>query len=705
MTRLGFDPLLPWPVLAGIAALGALAAALAFRRGLRGWPWRALAALALALAIAGPTLETGLRRPLSDIVLLIEDQSASQSLPGRPEQTAAAADRIAAQIAALPGTELRRVRVGDHPDGTLLGDAIARSLAAEPSGRLAGLIAVTDGRAHDAGAVPADAPAPVHVLLTGQPGDWDRRLVVERAPRFGLVGQPVSLRVRVEDDGAVPPEVAGRSARLSVSLDGSEPQFIAIAPGEALDIPVDLAHPGATVVTLALDDPGGGPQQLTALNDSAALQIEGVRDRLRVLLVSGQPHPGERAWRNLLKSDSNVDLVHFTILRPPDKLDGVPVDELALIAFPTEALFQDRIGDFDLIILDRYPVRGILPPAYFDNIRRYVEQGGALLVASGPEMAGVESLRLSPLGPILPARPTGRMLDAPFTPWLTHKGARHPITAGLPGAPDPDNTEGQHWGRWLRMGEVTPEPAAQVLMVGDDDQPLLIVNRVGKGRVALLTSDQVWLWGRGFEGGGPQAELLRRIAHWSMQEPDLEEEALDVTAAPGGMLSITHRTMGDSAGPATITLPDGRTATLALGPADDGRFTARWQAPGPGLYRVRLGVLSRVVVVGPAAPREFDAAVASDAALSGLARTSGGSVNRLSDGVPDLRTVPPGRPAAGQGTGRPWIAITPRGAAAVDGRTLRPLLPAWAWLGLIAGLTLAAWLAEAGRLPRLPGRG
>lgn len=699
MTQIGFDPLLPWPLVAAIAAAALAGAALALARGLRGWLWRALAALALVAALSGPVVETGIRRALPDIAVLIEDASASQFLPDRGARTADAAGRIAAQIAALPSTELRRITLGDDPDGTLMGAAIAGALAAEPAGRIAGVIVVTDGLAHDPAAVPADAPAPVHVLLSGRPQDWDRRLVVEQAPGFGLIGQPVTIRVRIEDEGAVPDAVAGRAGRLSVSIDGAEPQTVAIPPGVPLDIPVVPSHPGQNVVALSLDDPGGAPAQLTALNDRAAVSIQGVRDRLRVLLVSGQPHPGERAWRNLLKSDPNVDLVHFTILRPPDKLDGVPVDELALIAFPTEALFQDRIGDFDLVILDRYPVRGILPPAYFENLRRYVEQGGALLVASGPEMEGVESLHLSPLGPVLPARPTGRMLERPFTPRLTREGLRHPVTAGLPGAPDGQAGGAPRWGRWLRAGEVVAEEGAQVLMTADD-KPLLIANHVGKGRVALLTSDQVWLWGRGFEGGGPQAELLRRIAHWAMKEPELEEEALEVAPAPDGALIVTRRTMQDSAGPAAITLPDGSEQALALAPAGEGRFSARWQPPAPGLYRVRHGDLSRLALAGPAAPREFERTVASDAALAGLVAASGGSVHRLSDGVPDIRTVRAGRPATGQGVGRPWIALTPRGAAAVDGLSVRPLLPPWAWLVLIAGFAIAAWLTEAGRLGR-----
>ncbi len=694
---LDFAPLLGWGFVAGLLALALLAAVLAWWRGLRGWPWRLAAGLAAAVAMAGPMLETGARRPLSDIVLLVEDHSASQSLPGRTGQMAAASDGMAAQIAARPDTQLRRITLGDDPDGTLLGDAIARALAAEPDSRLAGVVVITDGRLHDPAALPDGAPAPVHVLLTGQLSDWDRRLVIEEAPAFGLIGQPVTLRVRVEDQGAVPDAVAGRAATLRLSLDGEDEQVVSIPPGVPLDIRVTPDHPGQNVVALALDPPGADPPQLTDLNDRAVVRIEGVRDRLRVLLVSGEPHPGERVWRNILKSDTNVDLVHFTILRPPDKMDGVPLDELALIAFPTEALFQERIDDFDLIIFDRYRVRGILPSAYFDNLRRYVEAGGALLVASGPEMAGVESLHLSPLGAILPARPTGRFLDAPFRPQLTEAGRRHPVTAALQGAP---GGEGAPWGRWLRMGEVVADPRAEVLMTGEGDRPLLIAGRAGEGRVALLTSDQVWLWARGFEGGGPQAELLRRIAHWSMKEPDLEEETLSVSVVEGPALAITRRTMDDVIGPVTITRPDGSTATLRLEPEGAGRFSGRFPAPAPGLYRLAEGDLARVAAVGPAAPREFEQTVADASALKPLVTATQGAVLPLSGGVPDLRAMALGRPAHGQGIARPWIAITPREAEAVDGLAVRPLLPPWGWLALIAGLALAAWLVEGGRLGR-----
>lgn len=712
-TALRFDPALPWWAIAALAGLALLVAGFALWRGLRGWAWRGLAGLAAALALAGPALELGSRAGLSDIVILLDDRSASQSLPGRAGQTDAALEALETQIAALPGTELRRVTLGDDDDGTLLATALSRAIAAEPEARLAGVIALTDGRLHDPAMLPAASPSPVHTLLTGQPQDWDRRLVIEQAPAFGLIDQEVSIRLRVEDQGAVPEDVQGRSANLRISIDGEEEQVFAVPPGLSLEMPLRLAHAGQNTVQIGFDAPASeaGPPELTDRNNAAAISINGVRDRLRVLLVSGEPHAGERTWRNLLKSDAAVDLIHFTILRPPDKSDGVPVDELALIAFPTRELFLERIDDFDLIIFDRYSVRGILPPDYYMNIARYVRQGGAILVAAGPELASVESLSLSPLGPILPARPTGRVVDEPFRPQLTDDGRRHPVTTGLPGAPADGDGDGDGWGRWLRMVEVTPDAQAQVVMTGVDDRPLLLLDRVGEGRVALLASDQVWLWGRGFEGGGPQLELLRRIAHWSMKEPELEEEALLADVSDGLRVRLTRRTMQPDAGPVAITHPDGTVEEVPLAEDGPGRFTGDWTAPEPGLYRLQEGDLRRVLALGPAAPREFEQTVASGEALAPLAEASGGAVLNLSEGIPDLRVVPEGRRAHGRGVAGDWIAITSRDAATVTGLERRPLLPGWAWLGLVAGLILAGWLAEGRRgsgggspMPDAPGR-
>ena len=148
-----------------------------------------------------------------------------------------------------------------------------------------------------------------------------------------------------------------------------------------------------------------------------------MRDRLRVMLVSGEPNQGLRAWRNLLKADPSVDLVHFTILRPPNKQDSTPVRELSLIPFPTNELFDAGLGEFDLIVFDSYHRRGILPMMYLGNVVDYVVGGGAVLDAAGPAFASPLSLSGTPLGAILPGRPTGRVFREEFRPASPPKAA------------------------------------------------------------------------------------------------------------------------------------------------------------------------------------------------------------------------------------------------------------------------------------------
>jgi len=388
-----------------------------------------------------------------------------------------------------------------------------------------------------------------------------------------------------------------------------------------------------------------------------------VRDRLRVLLVSGEPHAGGRTWRNLLKSDSSVDLVHFTILRPPEKQDGVPVDELSLIAFPTRELFLEKIHDFDLIIFDRYKRRGILPAIYLDNVSDYVAKGGAVLVASGPDFAGADSLYRSPLGRVLPAQPSARVIEDRYLPKVTDLGMRHPVTTGLPNA--------DSWGSWLRQIDVLPQ-SGSVLMSGYEDRPLLILDRVGEGRVALLASDHAWLWSRGYEGGGPQLELLRRLAHWMMKEPELEEEALWAEAT-GQTMRIIRSTLAQEVGTVTVTRPDGQTQELELNEVSPGRFETLYDGPEIGLYRLAEGPLEAVIGLGPAAPREFEDTIATAALFEPVIAPLRGGIFRLEDGVPALRNVRAGRPAAGRG----WIGLTPRGAYETRDVTQTPLLPGW----------------------------
>ncbi len=673
-----FDPLLPWVFIAVLAALAALGVALALWRGLQGWALRALAALVVLAALAQPSYQIEDRAPLSNIVLIVEDKSASQSLGNRFDDTTNAAVSLAAQLNARDNTEIRRIEVGDGEGdtGTLLMSAVSDALAEEPRGRIAGIFLLSDGRVHDLERTP-DLPAPLHLLLTGKETDWDRRLIVKNAPAFAILGEPVTLTLRVEDDGAAPQT---GSTVIDISVDGAEPQRFDMPIGEDIELPITLPHGGLNVIQFTVPT---AEDELTDRNNTALVQINGVRDRLRVLLVSGEPHAGGRTWRNLLKSDSSVDLVHFTILRPPEKQDGVPVTELSLIAFPTRELFLEKIEDFDLIIFDRYKRRGILPAIYLDNVANYVQEGGAVLVAAGPDFASADSIYRSPLADIIPAEPTARVIERGYRPGITDLGDRHPVTSGLAGA--------DTWGRWMRQIEVDPI-GGDVVMSGIDDKPLLVLDRVGEGRVALIASDHAWLWSRGFEGGGPQLDLLRRLAHWMMKEPELEEEAL--WAEPTGQtMRIIRRTLDETIGAVTVTRPDGTEEEITLEEVTPGRFEALYTGPEIGLYRLAEGDQEAVVGLGPAAPREFEQTIASGEVLEAVVDGTNGGVRRLEDGLPSIRAVGEGRPAAGRG----WLGITPREAFETLDVTQTPMLPGWLVLLLASGLILGAWLREGRR--------
>ncbi len=674
-----FDPLVPWPVLAVLAVLVVGGVGLALVRGLSGWALRGLAGLVVLGALSGPAFQQEDRAPLTDIVIIAEDQSASQQLPGRPEQTATAADALAATLNARDGAEVRRITVpdGEEDAGTRLMTALSDALAEEPRARIAGLIAISDGQVHDAD-LPLDLPAPLHLLLTGRETDWDRRLIVKNAPAFAIIGEAVTLTLRIEDSGAAPDDTG--LAPLDISVDGADPQRFNVRIGEDVELPVTLPHGGLNVIQFTVPTAEG---ELTDRNNTALIQMNGIRDRLRVLLVSGEPHAGGRTWRNLLKSDSSVDLVHFTILRPPEKQDGVPVGELSLIAFPTRELFLEKIDDFDLIIFDRYKRRGILPALYLDNVARYIRDGGAVLVAAGPDFASADSLYRSPLGDVMPAQPSARVLEEAYRPEVSEIGERHPVTTGLPNAGD--------WGRWLRQIDVEPS-SGKTVMEGIDGRPLLILDRVEEGRVALLASDHAWLWNRGYEGGGPQLELLRRLAHWMMKEPELEEEALTAVAT-GQNMRIARRTLEDSVPPVTVTGPDGSITTLDLVQTAPGLFETDFEGPEIGLYRLANGDQETVIGLGPAAPKEFEATIASGDVLGERVASTRGGVVRIEDGVPRLRNVREGRPASGRG----WIGLTPRGAYETVDVRQSALLPPWLVLLLSAGLITAAWLREGRR--------
>jgi hypothetical protein len=420
------------------------------------------------------------------------------------------------------------------------------------------------------------------------------------------------------------------------------------------------------------------------------LTVEGVRENLRVLLVSGEPHAGERTWRNMLKSDASVDLVHFTILRPPEKQDGTPINQLSLIAFPTRELFQEKLDQFDLIIFDRYQRRGVLPLLYLENVARYVEKGGAVLVSAGDDYASALSLYRTPLGQILPAVPSGRVVEEPFKPQLTDLGKKHPVTSDLPGALDDQPS----WGRWFRVVETDPRDA-EVLMRGAQNKPLLVITERGEGRVALLLSDHAWLWARGYEGGGPYTDLLRRVAHWLMKEPDLEEETLKATSR-GQTISIERRSVKDEIDPVTVTAPSGKEEIVTLDQGDGGVWRKALTANEQGVYRISSGALASVVTVGNANARELSAVTATDAVLKPVVDETGGGSFWLGRNDSEAAKLPRLVMLRGGQVmhGDDWLGLHKRDAYHVKGVRLFPLFTGFLALGLLLGFLAATWFRE-----------
>ena len=672
--RLSFEPFLGWPLFWAIAGMTALAwLAYLLLRG-RAWLTRALGLVLLSAALLNPSLVHEEREPLPSVAAVILDRSESMQFGDRTKAAEAAYAALMARLAEDKTLEVRTLETSPGDDGTYLYGALEGLMADVPRDRIAGAVFITDGQIHDLPdpELVETLIGPLHGLIAGDEDRGDRSVRIVNAPNFGIVGESANLIVRVEDP-------RGGEVELQVSLNGGAPDRIRVKAGEDTPLRAEIERRGGNMVVI---EASPGPEELTLANNRTAMTIAGVRDRLRVLLVTGKPNQAGRVWRDLLKSDPSVDLVHFTILRPPFKTDYARPEELALIAFPTEELFEEKLTEFDLIIFDQYERQGVITQAYLANMSRYVADGGALLIVAGEQFAGPASLARSPLASVLPATPTGVIRTGSFKPQLTGPGKRHSVTAPL------DDT---NWGKWMRYIEADAV-AGDVLIAGPEGRPLLIVDRVDKGRVGMLMSDQIWLWASGHDGGGPFAELIRRMVHWMMKEPELEERRLSIQAE-GGKATVELRTLLYSAPRLEIETPEGGTLRPDWVNRGPGTFAAEAPIDELGIYRARSGGLEAIALNGPANPREYADLTSTADILEPVSRATGGGVLRLNaagTNLPEIRRIGNQRTAAGNG----WIGLRERDAYAVRSSTSQPLLPGILAAAALILMLLLAWRRE-----------
>jgi hypothetical protein len=644
--HLGFDPLLPLPWLFALICAALLLMLWGVVQKQRGAVWRLFAGLCFVALLAQPQLRHEKRALQNDIGLIILDGSASMGFDGRGTTARAAIAKLKARA---PQNISWRTLTSGGQDRSDIFAALGRAQAGIAPELYAGAVLLTDGLVHD---TPATASThPINVLIAGTPDVVDRELRLLSSPAFAIIGQTVRIQLMVKDRGAEP-------VAVTLHIPDQPNRTLMAVPGQPVTVPVTLLRRGAHDITLKVAPRAG---DILPSNDVALVRVEGVRDRLNVLLVTGTPYPGARLWRDTLKADSTIDLIHFTILRTPYSVDAASNTELALIPFPVEQLFEQRLPSFDLVIFDRYASLDLLQPAYFAAVAAYVRTGGALLVVAGPEFNGVDSLANTPLQSVLPLLPAAESFDGELVPRLSATGARHPVSAAL----------AQPWGPWYRYARATPNTGRTLLQAPNGD-PLLHIADRGKGRVAMLVSDQLWLWARA-DAQGPWNDLVRRTAHWLMKEPDLDSERLELRRA-GDALRITHQSDTPAPVTAQLTRPDGTTDSLLLNPS------VTIAADKPGLYRVRSGALGRSLNTA-AGVAELREARPTETRLAPIAKASGGTLAWLKDGLPTLRLK-----ANRQGR--------------LIGFDARPLLPAWAWLLLLSAALVGGWLREADRLRR-----
>ena len=690
LPNMAFDPLLPIGWITALGALMFLAALAAGVGRLRSYFLRLLAGLFLVLALLNPQTVIEERDPLQDAVLVIKDESESMKLGERDEAADKTYQALIEQLKADPTLDVSTALIPPDSDGTRLTTSLIDGLGNLPASRLAGVIAITDGQVHDLPQNPATLlpqGVPFHSIIIGEEKARDRRISAIVAPKYGLVGEQAEFELRVDDPG-----FEGERANIEIKLNGKTKARFPATIGNRISIPIEIERRGPNTVELTVRAAEG---ELTLNNNVFVAEISGIRDRMRVLLVTGEPHNGGRSWRNLLKSDPAVELVQFTILTNPRvKNTNARQGELSLIAFPTRQLFEEKLDEFDLIIFDHFrrrfaPSRSgrstpILSPAYLQNVARYVDDGGALLIATGPAFAEKESIYRSPLAAVLPTRPIGETTKEAFKPELNEKGRRHPITSSFAGKED------QTWGKWFRIIDNKPI-SGDVLMEGPEAAPLLVIDKIGEGRVAMLMSDQAWLWSKGFDGGGPYSEMFRRTAHWLMGEPDLDAEKLTATAE-NGLLAIERRTLEDRAQTVVVEKPDGTKESVRLSKTANGIYRGSVKSAGQGAYRLASGEVTTITAIGSLNPKEYAKLQPTTEILAPLAQGTGGGLfsTSLSADVPTIRRVKPGKASNSVG----WMGLVAHEDYAVRSSKRSPLAPGWLFF-ILALLSMGgAWLRE-----------
>ncbi|HEY5998298.1 MAG TPA: glutamine amidotransferase, partial [bacterium] len=475
------------------------------------------------------------------------------------------------------------------------------------------------GAGAGAAATGAETGGGVPVVFVGV-GAGERTRDVEIAaaepPAVAFAGSPAVIAVTVRSSGYAGREVPlllKRGEQVLVS------RTLRLPPdGTELRESLEWTPPAPGAHALTLQVPLLDGEQI-AENNRADLSFDAVRDRIRVLVVSGTPSWSYRFLRGALKGDPSLDVVSFIILRSASDAVDVPQQDLSLIPFPTQKIFMEELPNFDLLIFDNFASQPYLPSAYLEKVEEFVRGGGGFWMLGGPLSYQGGRYQLTPLAPLLPVSlpdapaAGGGFRDVTVRPRLTAAGRAHPFFQGLVAqGGEPPPLQGYNVSGPAVRGAVV---LAEVPVEGGPAQPLVVIGRHGKGRVLSVLTDSLWDWafeeaGRG-RGSRPYLAFVRQAVRWSIGDPQLEPARVEperARVAPGEKVRARIRVLGEDFLPAaspdlSVTLKGPRGETRALAPTAEapGVFVVEAPAPGEGTWEIAAEASARGKVYARAA--------------------------------------------------------------------------------------------------------
>ncbi len=557
--------------------------------------------LIFLLLITNPMINSMKKKYYNDILIVLYDKTQSVVETKKTRQLLEVKEKIENNIKKLEKLEVVEIEVdnlnnlNNEKIDTKIITKLQKTFEKFEKNRVAGVIIVTDGVIHDLEKIESDfEDIPMHFFLLGKKNERDRSIITESIPEYALVGKPINFIFKIID-GKFEEDI-----EATFILDGVEVFSETFAPNINHQINLPISHAGENLLEIKISN---HPDEITFANNYKVFKINGIHEKLRVMLISGEPNMGLRNWRNILNSDPSIELLHFTILRPPSKRDLTPVRELALIPFPSQELFSADISKFSLIILDQYTLQGILPKKYLDNIVDYVINGGAILNISGQEYLGDRSLSNSPLANILPAKPESFSTKS-FIPTLTNLGKRHPITNTLE-----NSYKNKKWGKWFSFIK-TNQASGQTLMTANS-HPLLIINEVSDGRIAQILSDQGWVWKKDRENKGPLLKLLRNIIHWLLKTPEFQENYLEVFKN-GDLITLNLNSLYQGNTKAIITNPMGKEISVLMKDNKNGSLIGTFESNEYGKFSLNVNDIKKDFFLGVSNSIELERVRSSD---------------------------------------------------------------------------------------------